>query len=564
MHAWIPLLWGYKLAPHEVAAARHGFTAFGFVLSSYFILLPLREDVALTLGPAVLPRLFTASLVVTAVTAPLVTAYIVNPAAGSRAAGFQRLCRLMAGCLLGLWMLLLITAPNPWVAARLLAPRRWLANDRHSDAPPEPYTDIGKGARSLSWYGNAVRVSFYVYLSLQSLLSTSTLWAVCADTFNAATSTKVYGFLGAGATLGQLTASAAALGFGAACKATGATGASLWLLLPAAVLLMAAGQSCQAMAAKAEALHPYMGDQQPNGQPEENGYQKGLIGYGSVGRCGVSASASASDFGQAAAAAAAAAMRPDGPMGQNEGSSRRGDGLLRRLSLHLLASHTGRLVEGFRLIAASPYLLAACAFLALNYSTSATLYFLRAALVSRAGWLGGSDERIAFFAALNTASAGIIFAAQMLLTGRVLTSIGVGPTLLVGPMVSLLGMALIGVAPSPATLAGVEVVRKVVQYSLARPCREVLFTLVSRREKYAAKVVLDTVVQRLGDTAAAAVFEVVGVWLSMGPPAVAAVGLVLCGAHIAVSAALGRMYARRKAAAALAEKEEQQQQLHNL
>ena len=36
--------------------------------------------------------------------------------------------------------------------------------------------------------------------------------------------------------------------------------------------------------------------------------------------------------------------------------------------------------------------------------------------------------------------------------------------------------------------AGVEVVRKVVAYALSRPCREVLFTVVSRREKYTAKV----------------------------------------------------------------------------
>lgn len=61
--------------------------------------------------------------------------------------------------------------------------------------------------------------------------------------------------------------------------------------------------------------------------------------------------------------------------------------------------------------------MAACAFLALNYATSATLYFLRASLVAREAWLADSDQRIAFFAALNTASAGIIFAAQLLLTG---------------------------------------------------------------------------------------------------------------------------------------------------
>ncbi|PNH09846.1 hypothetical protein TSOC_003512, partial [Tetrabaena socialis] len=272
----------------------------------------------------------------------------------------------------GLFGLLLATSNDRGAAARLLAvalrPSAAIAAPTAAD-PVSP----------LSWYGNAVRVCFYVYLSLQSLLSTSALWAVCADTFSAATSTKVYGFLGAGATLGQLVSSLAALAFGAAGKRSGAAGAAaLWLLLPAAGLLLMAARSCQ-------------------------------------------------------------------------------------LCRSAAASHAPRLLEGFRLIAASPYLLLACAFLAVNYSVSATIYFLRASVVSRA--LADSGSRIAFFAALNTASAGLIFTTQVLVTGRVLTRLGVGATLCVG----------------------VEIVRKVAQYALARPCREALFTVVSRREKYVAK-----------------------------------------------------------------------------
>ncbi len=90
----------------------------------------------------------------------------------------------------------------------------------------------------------------------------------------------------------------------------------------------------------------------------------------------------------------------------------------RQLSRSPFAAHASRLAEGFTLIAASPYLLAACAFLALNYSVSATLYFVRAAVVSRDGALADSGARIAFFAALNTASAGLIFTAQLLVTGE--------------------------------------------------------------------------------------------------------------------------------------------------
>jgi hypothetical protein len=43
---------------------------------------------------------------------------------------------------------------------------------------------------------------------------------------------------------------------------------------------------------------------------------------------------------------------------------------------------------------------------------------------------------------------------------------------------------------------------------------QVLFTVVSREEKYSAKLVIDTVVQRCGDVIAAAVFQVLGegVW----------------------------------------------------
>ncbi|KAG2426191.1 hypothetical protein HXX76_013172 [Chlamydomonas incerta] len=486
--SWFSYLYGYSLSPHEAVTARHGFTAFFFVLASYFILLPLREDVALTLGPSVLPSLFTASLGVTAVAAPLVTSYVVNPTTGSRATGFGRLCNVMCGCLLALWLLLLATSPNPWAPARLLRLLRPLPAGQPGLPGPAPPHHL-----TYSWYGNAVRVCFYVYLSLQSLLSTSTLWAVCADTFSPATSTRVYGFLGAGATLGQLVASATALAFGAACTRTGAAGASTWLLLPAAWLLLMAARSCRAMSGRAEkagGLTVAPGQPEPRASPAP-----ALVVVASASGAALH-EMERPPYGGGGGAAAATSSRtisslapPPPPAPQ---------------------PHPPHLLEGFRLIAASPYLLSACAFLALNYATSATLYFLRAAIVSRAAWLAGSDSRIAFFAALNTASAGVIFAAQMLLTGRVLTRLGVAATLLIGPAVSLGGMALIGLAPSAAAIAGVEVVRKVVAYSLSRPCREVLFTVVSRREKYTAKVVLDTVVQRLGDTAAAALFEVVG------------------------------------------------------
>ncbi len=51
---------------------------------------------------------------------------------------------------------------------------------------------------------------------------------------------------------------------------------------------------------------------------------------------------------------------------------------------------------------------------------------------------------------------------------------------------------------------------QVINYAAARPAREVLFTVIPPAEKYRAKLAIDTVVQRLGDTLGAGVFAMLG------------------------------------------------------
>ena len=48
-----------------------------------------------------------------------------------------------------------------------------------------------------------------------------------------------------------------------------------------------------------------------------------------------------------------------------------------------------------------------------------------------------------------------------------------------------------------------ELVRRISEYALARPSREMLFTVVDQESKYKAKNVIDTVVYRFGDLSAA-------------------------------------------------------------
>jgi AAA family ATP:ADP antiporter len=112
------------------------------------------------------------------------------------------------------------------------------------------------------------------------------------------------------------------------------------------------------------------------------------------------------------------------------------------------------------------------------------------------------------------------------------------------PATAGLLMAGIAARPSPAAVAFGEVLRKVLAYALARPARESLFTVVSREEKYRAKIFMDTVVQRVGDTIAAAAFEALVPSWGFGPSGVAAACVPVCAAWAAVAFRLGQRQQR--------------------
>ena len=87
----------------------------------------------------------------------------------------------------------------------------------------------------------------------------------------------------------------------------------------------------------------------------------------------------------------------------------------------------------------------------------------------------------------------------LFLTGRLLKTIGVTLTLLLMPMLSLLGFVFIGVTPLLGVLAVFQVLRRATTFAFMRPAREVLFTVLKREDKYKAKSVIDTFAYRVGD-----------------------------------------------------------------
>jgi ATP:ADP antiporter, AAA family len=71
-------------------------------------------------------------------------------------------------------------------------------------------------------------------------------------------------------------------------------------------------------------------------------------------------------------------------------------------------------------------------------------------------------------------------------------------------------------------------VRRVGEYAITRPCRDSLFTVVTREEKYKAKSLIDTFIYRGGDATSGSVYA----WLTKGPLALSTSGVGWFGAVI--------------------------------
>jgi AAA family ATP:ADP antiporter len=160
----------------------------------------------------------------------------------------------------------------------------------------------------------------------------------------------------------------------------------------------------------------------------------------------------------------------------------------------------GNILEGVRAVLGSRYLVGICAFIWLYTTLSTFLYFTQAEIVKAA--FAESGERTSVFAAIDLATNTLTVGIQLFVTGRLVQRIGLARTLALVPALVAVGFLVLAAAPALLAIALVQVVRRAGNYALARPGREMLFTVISRMEKYKAKNFIDTVVYRGGDAVA--------------------------------------------------------------
>jgi len=201
----------------------------------------------------------------------------------------------------------------------------------------------------------------------------------------------------------------------------------------------------------------------------------------------------------------------------------------------------GGVWEGLLLVARSPYLLGICLFILLFTTLSTFLYFEQAHIV-RASFRD-PGERTAVFALIDFAVNGLTILIQLAVTGRMLTRLGLPATLALVPLLTAAGFLALGVAPILPVLVAFQVARRAGDYGLARPAREVLFTVVGRETKYKAKNFIDTVVYRGGDAVSGWVFAGLKA-LGLGLTAIAWFAVPLALVWAAVALRLGRRQQR--------------------
>jgi AAA family ATP:ADP antiporter len=161
----------------------------------------------------------------------------------------------------------------------------------------------------------------------------------------------------------------------------------------------------------------------------------------------------------------------------------------------------GAIFAGIPQLLRSRYLLSLSFHVLLFTVTATVLYFQQATITARAFADGGA--RTAYFAKIDLAVNIVSLLVQAAGTGRIMKRIGAGAAL--GLVVVVTALAFGGLAASPGLLVLfiAMTARRAAGYALERPAREVLFTVVSREEKYKAKNFIDTVVYRGGDLATA-------------------------------------------------------------
>lgn len=200
----------------------------------------------------------------------------------------------------------------------------------------------------------------------------------------------------------------------------------------------------------------------------------------------------------------------------------------------------GNPLAGFKDFFANPYLVGIGIFLILYTGIGSFVYLEQKNLLAPYD----VDTRAVIYGYRDTVLNTVTFVLGFFVTGRLVAKAGMSVALPLVPLIMIAGMLILAFSPILIVAVGMHIVSKAGTYGLTRPAREMLFTQVSREERFKAKPVIDIVAYRGGDVINGWFFTGLTQGLNLGLGAVAAVGAGIAALWAFVGYRLGKSYER--------------------
>src|ERR1700691_5402429 len=408
---------------HEIKVALTAFIYFFLLMTSYFMLRPLRDTMGTIYGVAHLQELFSGTFLLSLVVAPIF-------------AGLASRIRL-ASFLPWVYGFIAITLVVFYFLFRTVTNDRWIA------------------------------AAFYVWVSTFNLLTISVFWSLMADIFSSNQAKRLFGFIAAGGTVGTICAPAFTVLF---VRALGTNN----LLLISAAGFATTGFLVRLMEREKRTLVAVDEDTQKTSLDHRLG---------------------------------------------------------------------GNPFDGFMLLFKSRYLLMIALFLLLMTWISTVIYFQLGDLISKA--FVSREARTQAYASIDLATNSIAVLIQLFGTGRFIRRFGVTTGLLLNPVIMVVAFLAVIFSPVLLVLGSIQVTRRFSEYAVAKPSRDMLFTVVDQQAKYKAKNVIDTVVYRFGDLTSSWLSHVI---LPFGVAGLAIFGALISVAWFPIAYKLGKRYDNARSA----------------
>ena len=202
----------------------------------------------------------------------------------------------------------------------------------------------------------------------------------------------------------------------------------------------------------------------------------------------------------------------------------------------------GTVFAGLTHVLQSPYLMGICLFVAIG-KFAATFVYNNLQVVLKQQ-VTDYLERAALFSQMNLFAQSGSLLVQAVLAGWMMKRFGVGIALVVPCGLMFLLFVWLGVEAVLTTLVIAQVAQQVLAYGLLVPAQHVLFTVVSREDKYKSKAFTDTVVFRGSDVAAGKACDwMIGSGTTLAVLSLAMLPLVFSWGALALW--LGREYRRK-------------------